>query len=220
MALNNFVEYNLSLEFINDKRISEKIKSLIKTKIDIVSLSIAPAFTGIAGIETLNTDISINAKLNFNTYFEVKMLECAMALENGADEIEILLISGEIIDKEFDKIIGELEILKSEFEPETIMKVDIHFNKLSSQEIIKEIIHTVSKAGADFIVLNLDSLSNNQYLSTALEEIKIQSLKHSRQIGVKFKNIDDDEFVLKQVDNILGAAWNTSELLRIERDVL
>lgn len=36
------------------------------------------------------------------TYLEVKMLETAMAIENGADEIDIVISIGEMLDGEYD----------------------------------------------------------------------------------------------------------------------
>lgn len=43
------------------------------------------------------------------TYLEVKMLETAMAVENGADEIDVVISIGEFLNGEYDLMGNEIE---------------------------------------------------------------------------------------------------------------
>lgn len=218
MTTNNFLEYNLELDLINDARVSQKIESLIDSNVgDLASIVVSPSFVESVGVAVGDCDISICAKLSKNTYFEVQMLECAMAMENGADEIEISLMSGEVVDGEIGKIKGEILLLKDEIELDAQLKVDICFNHIKTVDNVKSIIEAVCAGGADFVILNLSNYDEPR-LDCALNEIKSQSLRTLKQIGVKYINVNDELMLFQKTENILGPAWMCSELLRVEKN--
>ena len=62
----------------------------------------------IAGLGVEGTNIGVTSVAGgfpaAQTYLEVKMLEVAMAVENGADEIDVVMNAGEMVEGEFDRL--------------------------------------------------------------------------------------------------------------------
>ena len=79
----------------------------------------------------------------------VKEYETKDAILNGADEIDMVINLGDVKDKHFDKIKGEIALLKSAC-GDKILKVIIKTCLLTEEEKIK-MCEIVTEAGADFI---------------------------------------------------------------------
>ncbi|MFI3268234.1 MAG: hypothetical protein R3Y51_05905 [Rikenellaceae bacterium] len=217
MPLTRFLEYNISSDTINSTHINNKFACLLESKTEFVAVSVSPALIESVGVAIGDLDITISSVLRCGTYIEVLMLECAMAIENGAEEIEVIVdLNGAEIDEIYE-IKGELAILKDEIEADALLKVDISLNNLTSEDQTQDIVSNICSSGADFIVLNLANLENTKILEFALTEIKKESLKQGRQIGVKYKCTVNEEEIISLTEKILGRAWLTPDLLRIER---
>ena len=80
---------------------------------------------------------------------ESKAEETIHALDDGADEIDMVINLGDVKDKHFDKIKGEIALLKSAC-GDKILKVIIETCLLTEEEKIK-MCEIVTEAGADFI---------------------------------------------------------------------
>ena len=80
---------------------------------------------------------------------EAKAFECRDAIAKGADEIDMVINLGDVKDKHFDKIKGEIALLKSAC-GDKILKVIIETCLLTEEEKIK-MCEIVTEAGADFI---------------------------------------------------------------------
>lgn len=80
---------------------------------------------------------------------EVKAFETKNALENGADEIDMVINIGDLKDKRYEVIEKEIHILK-EICGDKILKVIIETCLLTEEEKIK-MCELVTKAGADYI---------------------------------------------------------------------
>ena len=79
----------------------------------------------------------------------IKEYETKDAILNGADEIDMVINLGDVKDKHFDKIKGEIALLKSAC-GDKILKVIIETCLLTEEEKIK-MCEIVTEAGADFI---------------------------------------------------------------------
>lgn len=79
------------------------------------------------------------------------MLETAMAIENGADEIDIVISIGEMLDGEYDLAGNEIETLRAEIGDDAILKVILESGTLSDPELIHKAATIAMEAGADFI---------------------------------------------------------------------
>ena len=64
---------------------------------NVATVCVYPSFVDIAGLGVEGTNIGVTSVAGgfpaAQTYLEVKMLEVAMAVENGADEIDVVMLS-------------------------------------------------------------------------------------------------------------------------------
>ena len=115
------------------------------------SVCIAPSFVKQAA-DYVDGNIKICTVVGFpNGYAStsVKCFEAAQAVADGADEIDMVINLGDVKDKHFDKIKGEIALLKSAC-GDKILKVIIETCLLTEEEKIK-MCEIVTEAGADFI---------------------------------------------------------------------
>lgn len=85
------------------------------------------------------------------TYLEVKMLECAMAIENGADEIDVVINVGAMLSGDYDLAESELAMIREEIGGDALLKVILETGSLADPEIIYRAAMIAMDAGADFI---------------------------------------------------------------------
>ncbi len=79
----------------------------------------------------------------------VKVFETADALQNGADEIDMVINVGWLKDKKYDALLGEIRAIKAVC-GDKILKVIIETCLLTDEEKIK-MCEIVSESGADYI---------------------------------------------------------------------
>ena len=96
---------------------------------DVATVCVYPAFVDVAGLGVEGTNIGVTSVAGgfpaAQTYLEVKMLEVAMAVENGADEIDVVMNGGEMMEGDFDRLANDLELLRREAGNEVAFKVII-----------------------------------------------------------------------------------------------
>ncbi len=80
---------------------------------------------------------------------EVKAIEAKNAIDNGADEIDMVINIGNLKDKLYDDVLEEIKLLKSVCK-DKILKVIIETCLLTDEEKIR-MCEIVTLAGADFI---------------------------------------------------------------------
>lgn len=115
------------------------------------SVCIPPYFVKYAKNYT-NNQIPICTVIAFPNGYnttKTKVFETTEALENGADEIDMVVNIGMIKSKNYDKILNEIIEVKTACK-DKILKVIIETCLLSDDEITK-MCDIVSKSGADFI---------------------------------------------------------------------
>ena len=108
---------------------------------------------------------------------KTKAFETKDALENGADEIDMVINLGWVKDKKYDCIEDEIRILKKEC-GEKILKVIIETCLLTEEEKIR-MCETVTRAGADYIKTS----TGFSKAGAAFEDIEL----FSKHIGTNVK---------------------------------
>ena len=108
---------------------------------------------------------------------KAKAFETKDALENGADEIDMVINLGWVKDKKYDCIENEIRILKKEC-GEKILKVIIETCLLTEEEKIR-MCETVTRAGADYIKTS----TGFSKAGAAFEDIEL----FSKHIGTNVK---------------------------------
>ena len=121
---------------------------------NVASICIYPSFVETVGLVVDGSPMRITAVAggfpSSQTFLEVKMLEAAMAIENGADEIDIVLNAGKMLTGAYDEAANEIEVLRAE-SAGTVLKVILETGALKTPELIRKASLLSMFAGADFI---------------------------------------------------------------------
>lgn len=193
---------------------------------DVASVCVYPSFVETVGIGLGDSDIRIASVAggfpSAQTFLEVKMLEAAMAVENGADEIDIVMNAGEIMAGEFDKAGSEIEIIREEVSEDITLKVIIESGLLADPEIIRRAALTAMRAGADFV-----KTSTGKVAPAATPEAAVvicgAILGHYKNTGEKvgfkaaggIRTAEDVLVYYNIVETVLGGEWLDPSLFRI-----
>lgn len=138
---------------LNPKATWEEIKNICDDgmKYCTASVCIPPSFVKRAKDyvgENLKICTVIGFPNGYNTT-DVKIFETENALKNGADEIDMVVNLGDLMDKNYDNILSEITKIKAVCGTK-ILKVIIETCLLNEEQKIK-MCEIVTKSGADFI---------------------------------------------------------------------
>ncbi len=193
---------------------------------DVASVCVYPSFIETVGLALGDSDIAITSVAggfpSSQTYLEVKALETAMAVENGADEIDIVLNLGQFLTGDYDGAGNEIEILRGEAGSEIVLKVIIESGALADPSLIWRASVLAMLAGADFIKTSTGKVPVSAtpeaavVMCTAIKEFYART---GRRVGFKaaggVATAADAALYYTIVESILGAEWLTPALFRI-----
>jgi deoxyribose-phosphate aldolase len=193
---------------------------------NVASICVYPAFVETVGVAVDGTPMRITSVGGgfpaSQTFLEVKMLEVAMAVENGADEVDIVLNVGKMLTEEYDEAANEVEILRSEAGEETVLKVIIESGALKTPELIRKASLLSMFAGADFVKTStgkIDVAATPEAAVVMCHAIKDFYEKTGRKVGFKaaggVRTAEDAALYYTIVKEILGEEWVTTDLFRI-----
>lgn len=191
----------------------------------VASICVNPRFIGDAGVALADTSISITSVVGAfplaQTFVEVKMLECAMALENGADELDIVLNVGGVMEGDFDLVLSELILLKEEIAGDAVMKVIIESGELQQIDLIKRATAIAIAAGADFVKTSTGKVPVNATREAVIamcEVIKEHFEQTGNRVGIKVaggvSSVEDMVEYYTIVEEILGEQWLAPQYFR------
>lgn len=155
------------------------------------------------------------------TFTEVKVAETAMAIMDGADEIDIVISVGKFLSGDYETMCDEIAEIKASCK-EKHLKVILETGALQTVENIKKASILSMYAGADFI-----KTSTGKQQPAATPEaafVMCQAIKeYYEQTGIKvgFKpaggiNCVNDALVYYSiVKEVLGEEWLTNKLFRL-----
>ena len=138
---------------LNPKATWEEIKNICDDgmKYCTASVCIPPSFVKRAK-EYVGENLKICTVIGFTNGYnttDVKIFETENALKNGADEIDMVVNLGDLMDKNYDNILSEITKIKAVCGTK-ILKVIIETCLLNEEQKIK-MCEIVTKSGADFI---------------------------------------------------------------------
>ena len=156
------------------------------------------------------------------TYLEVKMLETAMAVENGADEIDVVISLGEMLSGEYDLMGNEIETLRNEVGDDVVLKVILESGVLARPELIHRAAVIAMEAGADFIKTSTGKAAVSATPEAAVVmclAIREFAERTGRRVGFKaaggISTPQDAVLYYTIVERILGPQWLTPAFFRI-----
>ena len=192
---------------------------------NVASICVYPPFVETVGLNIDGTPLRITSVAggfpSSQTFLEVKMLEVAMAIENGADEVDVVVNVGKILTGAYDEAANEIEVLREESDGATL-KVILETGALKSPEMIYNASLLAMAAGADFIKTStgkIDVSATPEAAVVMCKAIKEYHEKTGRKVGFKaaggVRTADDAALYYTIVKEILGEEWLTTELFRI-----
>ena len=192
---------------------------------NVASICVYPPFVETVGLAIDATPLRITSVVggfpSSQTFLEVKMLETAMAIENGADEVDMVINVGKILTEAYDEAAAEVEVIRGEAE-EATLKVILETGALSSPALIRNASLLAMAAGADFIKTSTGKIDVSATPEAAIvmcEAIRDYYAKTGRKVGFKaaggIRTAEDAALYYTIVKEILGEEWLTTELFRI-----
>lgn len=177
------------------------------------SVCIPPSFVKEAK-EYVNEKMKVCTVIGFPNGYnttDVKVFETSNAIQNGADEIDMVINIGMLKEKEYNAILNEINEIKKAC-GDKILKVIIETCLLTDEEKIK-MCDIVSNSNADFI-------KTSTGFSTAgatIEDIKLfkKHIKNDKKIKAAggISSFEDAERFIEEGASRLG----TSRLVKIEK---
>ena len=193
---------------------------------NVASICVYPSFVETVGLAVDGTPMRITSVGGgfpaSQTFLEVKMLEVAMAVENGADEVDIVLNVGKMLTGEYDEAANEVEMIRAEMDADVVLKVIIESGALKTPELIRKASLISMAAGADFIKTStgkIDVAATPEAAVVMCQAIKDFYDKTGTMVGFKaaggVKTPQDAALYYTIVEQILGEQWLTTDLFRI-----
>lgn len=147
------------------------------------------------------------------SFIEVKVAEVGLAVEAGADEIDVVFGVGDYLDGDYESVCDDLQEMKHSCR-ESIMKVILETGALKTAKAIKDASILSLYSGADF----LKTSTGKEYPGASLEAcyIMCQAAKEyyekcGRMVGIKVSGgVSTTEEALKYytiVKEVLGEKW-------------
>jgi deoxyribose-phosphate aldolase len=155
------------------------------------------------------------------TFTNIKIMEIEQAIEQGAEEIDIVLPVGKFLMEDLEYVEYEIQIIKERMGA-VHLKVILETGSLQDYSLIRKASLLAIGAGADFIKTSTGKVSPGatpEAMVVMCEAIKDYYNKTGKKIGIKpAGGISDSETAILYyaiVSEILGEDWLNRERFRI-----
>ncbi|WP_330463258.1 deoxyribose-phosphate aldolase [Metamycoplasma gateae] len=198
--LNKLIDHT----FLSQSGTTKDIDKLIEEakKYNFKSVCIAPSYIKYAKEQLKETDVLICTVIGFPLGYNVtsvKVFETKIALEHGADEIDMVMNVGRFKDKQYEYVLNEIKAIK-EVCGNKVLKVIVETALLTNEEIAKAT-EIVLQSGADFIKTS----TGFSYRGATFDDVKIMKEIAKDDLLIKASGgIKSSEDALKMVE--LGAS--------------
>lgn len=216
-------------------RLVDKVNSLAKDFPEYprpASVCVYPNFAAVVAERRADPRVHVTAVSSCfptaQSFLEVKVRECELAVEAGADEIDIVLALNSFLAGDYDSASREIREMKAAVDRKAaeagrtvILKVILETGLLVTPEKIAEASFLAMEAGADFIKTSTGKVSVNATPVSAYvmcECIKAFYEKTGRKVGFKaaggISNAMDAVCYYSIVSSVLGREWLDSRYFR------
>ena len=192
---------------------------------NVAAICVYPNFTqvvrAVLGVSSVDIACVAGGFPSSQTFEEVKIAETALAVEGGADEIDIVLNLGYFLDGDYEGVCDEISELK-EATRDGRLKVILETGALETAANIKKASILSMYSGADF----LKTSTGKGYPGASLDAayVMMQCIKeYHEQTGIKIGckaagGVSDTKTAVQYytlAKEILGEEWLTNEYFRI-----
>lgn len=204
--VNDFEEEHGDLPNVAAICVYPNFAPIVRTVLDVTEVNIACVAGGFPSSQT---------------FPEVKVAEVALAVEGGADEIDIVLNVGNFLDGDWEEVCDEIEEIKHACR-DAHLKVILESGALKTAENIRAASVLAMYSGADFIKTS----TGKEYPGASLEAAYVMCLcikeyyeKTGRKVGFKpaggVSTTDEALAYYTIVKHVLGEEWLDNEYFRI-----
>lgn len=190
----------------------------------VAAVCVYPTMVGIAKEALKNTSVKV---ASVSTAFpagqssmEVKLTDTRLAVDRGADEIDMVISRGKFLAGEYAFVFDEIAAIKEACGPARL-KVILETGELSTLDNVRKASEIAILAGADFIKTSTGKIqpaATMQVTYTMLMAIKDHYDKTGHMVGMKpAGGISTSKLALHNlvmVKEILGSAWLSNEWFR------
>lgn len=155
------------------------------------------------------------------SFLEVKVRETELAVENGADEIDVVLALNAFLDGDEESARNEIRAFRAATKGK-VLKVILETGVLKTPELIRSASLLAMEEGADFIKTSTGKVPVNATPEAArvmCEAIKEYYLRSGRKVGFKaaggVSTADEALQYYSIVEEILGEEWLDKSLFRL-----
>lgn len=190
----------------------------------VAAVCVYPSLVGLAKKQLKGTKIKVasvaTAFPSGQAPLSVKLDDTRFAVNEGADEIDMVISRGTFLRGEFQKVFNEIAEIK-EACGEAHLKVILETGELLTYENVRKASDLAMHAGADFIKTSTGKVSpaaTQPVTLVMLEAIRDYFYKTGKMIGMKpaggIRTAKQAIQYLVIVKETLGAAWLTNEYFR------
>lgn len=230
----------MDLTTLHPQDTEESVRNLVKKANEVpamfngyplpASVCVFPNFASVVAKSRVSTDLHVTAVAacfpNSQSFKEVKILECVMAVRKGADEVDVVLPLNLFFAGDYKGVLDELCSIREAVDKEAgkrkiVLKVILETGVLSTPEKIADAAFLAMEAGADFIKTSTGKVEVNATPMAAYvmcECISKYYASTGRKVGFKaaggISNSRDALSYYMIVSSVLGAEWLCKDLFR------
>lgn len=156
------------------------------------------------------------------TFMEVKMAEVAMAIMEGANEIDIVMNLGYLLEENYDELTEEIQEIKARCGEEVTLKVILETGALVAPEQIRKAAILAIYSGADFIKTSTGKGypgATPEAVYTMCRVLREYAEQNGQKVGIKVaggvRSAEDAVRYYTIVKEVLGKEWLNKSLFRI-----
>lgn len=190
----------------------------------VAAVCLYPSFAEMARktlqVEGVNLAVVAGVFPSSQSFIEIKEAECRMSVDKGADEVDVVIPVGYLLDGNYQKVYEEVKAMKDAVGG-AHLKVILETGELNTLTNIKIASIIAMEAGADFIKTSTGKVAENASLQAAYvmcHAIKEFEAKHNKKIGFKpaggISTLDDALGYAALVKYILGEERIDNEYFR------
>lgn len=193
---------------------------------NVAAVCVYSNFAAVARAQLEVSDVSIAVCSacfpSSQAHIETKIAETALAIQDGADEVDVVLNVGYFRDEAWEELCDEIYELKQTIGEEHHLKVILETGLLKTAENIRRASILAMHSGADFIKTSTGKVYSGATLEAAYvmcQCIKEFYKKTGLKVGFKasggIRTTDDAVKYYTLVKEMLGEQWLNNSLFRI-----
>ncbi|MBI5541265.1 MAG: deoxyribose-phosphate aldolase [Bacteroidia bacterium] len=192
---------------------------------NVAAICIYPSFVGLVRktLKAKNVNIAsvVGGFPSSQTFISIKLSETSIAVEKGADEVDMVISVGKFLEKDYQSVANEVTLIKAAA-GKAHVKVILETGALSSFDEIYLASMLSMEAGADFIKTStgkMEPAATPEAVLVMVTAIKDYFEKTGRMVGIKpAGGVVTPEQALVYfaiVKEVLGDKWLTPEWFRL-----